>query len=305
MKNVACFDIGGTFIKYGIVNENGNILYKNKFETPKFNCRHTIPMILSQKVDELSEIFPLECIGISTAGQVDSKKGEITFASENIPDYTGTKLSEEMHRLTGLVCNAENDVNCAALGELWKGAIDNNSSFFFLTLGTGIGGAIIIDRKLWRGTRGSAGEAGHMVINEYGNACTCGGIGCFESYASVSALIKNYCIATNMSFNTVDGEKVMKLVNTHDEVAISIYNKFIDHIVTGIINITYLLDPGLIIIGGGISEQGGLIMDINKRFKKRAMPSYTGHTKIISSSLKNDAGLIGACYVGLSNNTPV
>lgn len=300
MKNVACFDIGGTFIKYGIVNENGNILYKNKLETPKSGCGYSIPIILSEKIDELSKIYNLECIGISTAGQVDSQKGEIIFASENIPNYTGTKLSEVMYRLTGLSCKVENDVNCAALGELWKGDIGSNNSLFFLTLGTGIGGAIIIDGKLYRGTLGSAGEIGHMIINENGNNCTCGGIGCLESYASVSALIKNYCIAANRSVDTVNGEKIMELVNAYDEVASSIYNKFIDQIVTGIINMTYLLDPGLVIIGGGISEQKSLITDINSIFKRRALYSYTNHTKIISSSLKNDAGLMGACYIGLN-----
>lgn len=300
MKNVACFDIGGTFIKYGVVTENGNVIYKDKFQTPKPDCKNTIPIALVSKLKELNRICTVDCIGISTAGQVDSAKGEIVFASENLPGYTGAKLSEVIQNLTGLVCHVENDVNSAALGELWQGDIGNSNSFFFLTLGTGIGGAIIIDKKLYKGTKGGAGEIGHMVINENGNKCACGGTGCYENYASVSALIRNYCSASGTLNDKINGEKLIELVKLGDKVACDIYDKFVYHIVTGLINVTHMFDPGLIIIGGGISEQNSLITDINANFKKRAMSSYTNYTKIISSSLRNDAGLMGACYVGLN-----
>lgn len=302
MKSIACFDIGGTFIKYGILTDNGEIACKAKIDTPKANANIEIPQLISEIVQEYNATYDIDCIGISTAGQVDSKNGEIIFASENIPGYTGTKLSMEIQRLTGLTCHIENDVNSAALGELWKGDIGNSDTFVFLTLGTGIGGAIIIDGKLYTGVLGAAGEIGHVIINENGNTCTCGCIGCLESYASVSALIRDYCITTNTELNSVNGEKIINLVLTGDIPATTVYNRFVSHIVTGLINITHLLDPGLIIIGGGISEQSCLILDINREFKKRAMPSYSSHTKIISSSLKNDAGLIGACYVGLNYN---
>lgn len=300
MKNVACFDIGGTFIKYGILDENGIVLYKDKFATPNCNCNQSIPIALSEKFKEMNKIHTIDCIGISTAGQVDSTNGQIIFSSENIPGYTGTKLSEKMLKLTGLKCNIENDVNCAAVGELWKGS--KKDTFFFMTLGTGIGGAFISNGKLFKGIGGNAGEVGHMIINENGEKCTCGGIGCLERYGSVSSLVRNYATASNTNVAEVDGEKIMKLVNSGDAVANKIYSQFIDHIVTGIINITYILDPGVIIIGGGISEQEDVITQLNYNFQKSAMPSYVLHTKIISSSLKNDAGLIGACYIGLNYN---
>lgn len=300
MENIACFDIGGTFIKYGILDQNGNILYKDKIKSPSANCRNTIPEILSKILKNFENTFKPSCIGISTAGMVDSLKGEIIFASENLPDYTGTKLSEEMLKRSGLKCKVENDVNSAALGELWKGTGENISSFFFMTLGTGIGGSIIIDRKLYKGFGLNAGEVGHIITNDYGNKCTCGGIGCYETYASVSALIRSYCIETGTYPSDTNGEKIMCLVHEGDSSALKVYNKFIHDTVTGIINITYLLDPGLIVIGGGISEQEKIIHDLNSNFKERAIASFVPNTKIVSSSLKNDAGLIGACYVGLN-----
>jgi glucokinase len=303
MKNIACFDIGGTFIKYGIVNENGDILLKSKFATPKNDCKNTIPIVLNQKIDEMSGEFAINSIGISTAGQVDSDKGEIIFASDNIPGYTGAKLSDDMTRLTGLKCYVENDVNSAALGELWKGNIECSKTFFFMTLGTGIGGAVIIDGRLFKGSGGGAGEIGHMTINENGYKCTCGCEGCYERYASSSALIRAYCKASGADEELVSGEQIIALVRNNDPVALGVYNDFIGHIATGLASVTHLLDPGLIIIGGGISENNDLINAINERFKEKAMPSYSNHTKIISSSLKNDAGLLGACYIGLGLNS--
>lgn len=293
MKNIACFDIGGTFIKYGILNQDGEILYKDKIKSPTANCRNAIPELLTRIIEDSKKAFTLSCIGISTAGMVDSEKGEIIFASENLPDYTGTKLSKEMFRRIGLPCRVENDVNSAALGELWKGMGDV-PSFFFIALGTGIGGAIIIDKKLYKGSGLNAGEIGHIITNDHG------GIGSYETYASVSSLIRHYCQETSTSPSAINGEEIMALVQAEVPYALKVYNEFVHNIVTGILNITYILDPSLIVIGGGISEQKKLIDDLNANFKKRAITSFVPNTKIVSSSLKNDAGLIGACYVGLN-----
>lgn len=300
MKNAACFDIGGTFIKYGIVDEEGNILFKSKFETPKRNCKVNIPSVISEYVKELSKGFQINCIGISTAGQVDSDKGEIVFASDNLPEYTGAKLSKDVKELTGYKCTIENDVNAAALGELWKGSLEGSNTFLFLALGTGIGGAIIIDGKLYKGVHGGAGEAGHMVLNENGEDCNCGGKGCYERYASTSALVRIYSKMANVPSESVNGEIIMDKVEKGDGIAVKAYNEFTNHIASGLLGLSYLLDPGFIVIGGGISENKKFIEDINNKFKQKAMVSYAENTKIIQSTLKNDAGLIGAAYVAFN-----
>lgn len=304
MKNIACFDVGGTFIKYAVINSDGNVLVKGKFVSPLEDCRETIPNCISIKVRELQREYQLSSIGISTAGQVDSEKGEIIFATDNLPGYTGAKLSEKIFKKTGLNTYVENDVNAAALGEMWKGSAVGRKTFVCITLGTGIGGAIVIDGKLFKGVRGSAGEIGHIVINENGERCSCGLMGCYERYASTSALVRQYIDKAKnqgIDISAINGEKVIDRVHNGEALACMVYNEFLDHIVTGLVSITHLLDPGLIIIGGGISAQGKPFFDeITARFKKRAMKSYSGHTDIIPAQLQNDAGIFGACYIALN-----
>lgn len=297
MKNFSCFDIGGTFIKYGIVREDGVILTNGKFKTPNSNCCINIPKILIEYINKIRKSYSIESVGISTAGQVDSIKGEIIYATDNLPNYTGTKLSKIIENETGLKCSVENDVNAAALGEMWKGAGVNKKNFVCITLGTGIGGALIIGGRLYRGTSGIAGEIGHIIINEGGEKCTCGGRGCFERYASTSTLVRNYKKESETDGN-IDGEKILQKVKDGNEIAIKVYDEFLNHIVTGLLSITYILNPELIIVGGGISNQGKPFFDeINRRFKQRGMESFTLHTQIVQAKLANDAGLIGACYL--------
>lgn len=300
MNNNVCFDIGGTFIKYGVVSNEGKIIFKDKLKTPRVNCINEIPNILIEKISEFKKLYSVGACGISTAGQVDNEKGEIIFASDCIPDYTGTKLSKIITERTGLKCFVENDVNSAALGEMWMGAARGHDTFVCLTLGTGIGGAIVIDGKLYRGVKGSAGELGHMIINEEGKDCNCGNKGCYETYASTSSLVRKYEREANIHSDEINGEIVMNLVKNGNNIACRVYNEFLDHVVTGIVGITHILDPGLIVIGGGISEQGKpFFEEINLRLKKRIMHSYADHTIVVPAELKNDAGMIGACYLTL------
>lgn len=300
---IMCFDIGGTFIKYGVLDFEGNILCKGKTPTPLKNCRHTIPALLSELTNDFKKRFNIEAVGISTAGQVDSRKGEIIFATDNLPNYTGTKLSEQIREATGLKVYVENDVNAAALGELWRGSGKGHECFVCLTLGTGVGGAIIINGKLYKGRGGSAGELGHLIINENGEKCTCSNSGCFERYASTSSLIRSYSKFSGIKEDEITGEIIIQRVIGGDPRAVESYNKFLDHIATGLVSITHILDPGLIIIGGGISSAGEFFFkDLNDRFKRRVMPSFARYTEIVPASLQNDAGLIGACYITLAKS---
>lgn len=297
MKKVVSFDIGGTFIKYGVVNEEGEILIKDKVPSPDRNCAVSIPKRLIDVINDLSKEYEISGVAISTAGQVDSEKGEIIFASDNLPGYSGSKIVKVITDAAKLKCIVENDVNAAAAGEMWKGAAMGKDTFFCMTLGTGIGGAIIINGKLHKGAGGFAGEIGHTIINEHGEKCNCGGQGCYERYASTSALIRNYKKESEIR-DEVSGIEIINKVHEKDSIAIKIYNEFLDHIVTGLVNITHLLDPGLIVIGGGISEQGKpFFAELNKRFKDTVLKSYASYTKIVQAKLGNDAGLLGAAYL--------
>lgn len=304
MKNIACFDVGGTFIKYAVINSGGDILCKDKIPTPGYNCRVTIPEGIIRVIDRLKEQYNLHAVGISTAGLVDSKEGVIT-AAYNLHEYSGTRLSETVKEGTGLEVFVENDVNAAALGEMWKGAAKGKDTFLCIALGTGVGGAVVIDGKVVKGVSGAAGEIGHIIINEEGEKCSCGTKGCYERNASTSALIRNYINSANkngirVNEENINGEEIIKLVRSGDKLALKVYNKFIDSIVTGVVSITHLLDPGLIIIGGGISDQGQIFFDeINDAFRRRVIKHYSGHTNIVHAELGNDAGIYGACYIAL------
>lgn len=304
MKNVVCFDVGGTFIKYAVINSEGEILCKNKFPTPNYNCRETIPENMIKKIKELRGSFALHSVGICTAGLVDSKDGVVIMAN-NFPGYSGARLSEAVKKETGLDTFVENDVNAAALGEMWKGAAKGHDTFVCIALGTGVGGAIVIERKVIKGVSGAAGEIGHIIIEEKGEKCGCGTIGCYERYASTSSFIRSYInkalkLGIEINENDIDGEFIMKLVNSGDKLASEEYNEFLEHIVTGIVCVTHLLDPGLIVVGGGISAQGQVFFEeLNNRFRKRAMKDYSNHTNIVQAQLKNDAGIYGACYIAL------
>jgi glucokinase len=301
LKKVISFDIGGTFIKYGVVNSEGEILMKTKFPSPDKDCGTAIPEHLINVINNLSKEYEISGVAISTAGQVDSKKGEVVFASDNLPDYSGAKIVKIISESTKLKCILENDVNAAAIGEMWKGAAIGKDTFFCMTLGTGIGGAIIINGKLYNGAGGFAGEIGHTIINEQGEKCNCGGHGCYERYASTSSLLRNYIKESGIK-GEVSGIEIIKKVNENDPIAIKIYNEFLDHIVTGLVNITHLLDPGLIVIGGGISEQGEpFFNELNKKFKDTVLKSYASYTKIVKAKLGNDAGLLGAAYLYFNN----
>jgi glucokinase len=302
LKNVICFDVGGTSIKYAVINSEGDILFKSRFPTPDNNCSKTIPENMIIKINELRKKFEIHSVGICTAGLIDSENG-VVISANNFPGYSGTRLAESIKEKTGLNTFVENDVNAAALGEMWKGAAKGNKTFVCIALGTGVGSAIVIDGKVVKGVSGAAGEIGHIIINENGERCSCGTVGCYERYASTGAFIREYSRKTleqGLEVENIDGEEIMKRVQNGESLANEVFEEFLNHIVTGIVSITHLLDPGLIVVGGGISAQGEeFFKKLNEKFKKRAIKNYAEHTFIVQAQLKNDAGMYGACFVAL------
>lgn len=300
MSHIVCFDIGGTFIKYGVFDPKGHLLYKSKMATP---TSHEIPDVLNEKVKSLQHDFHLSAIGISSCGLVEREKGMILF-SNNIQGYSGMKLGEILFSLTKLPVSVENDVKSACLGEMWKGAVKGMRNAVFLTLGTGIGSSIVMDGRIVNGSSGLAGELGHTVIVTGGKPCSCGRKGCLERYASTSAFVQDYkeeALQKGVAVENVSGETIMKLVKQGDPVALLVYERFIHSISMGLTNVIHLLNPEKIIIGGGITEgEGPFIQDINRQLRNEVMEVYRNEDTVIASSLGNDAGLYGACYLALN-----
>ncbi len=285
---ILAFDIGGTEIKYALCDENFNLTNKNSVPTNAFEGGRRI----IERIVETAKTFDgIDCIGISTAGQVDSVKGEIIFATDSIPGYTGTKIKEIIESETGIPTAVENDVNSAAIGEAVFGAAKGYSDFICLTYGTGIGGAIYLNGKLFTGNSFSAGEFGHITTHAGGKSCTCSSVGCYEAYASARALVNSVKEKLGKEMN---GREIFK--NFENPEIRSIIDEWIDEIVIGLKGLIYIFNPPLVVLGGGIMNETYVTDEINKRLQKELMPSY-GKVKVVKALMGNDANKLGAAYL--------
>ena len=286
---ILCFDIGGTFIKYGLCDENFNLIEKDKVPTYAQNGGQSI---IERIIEIIEQYDNIDRVGVSTAGQVDSENGIVVYSTENIPYYTGMRVKSLIENKTGIPTFVENDVNCAALGEAYFGAAKGVSDFICLTLGTGVGGAIFLNNKLYKGSSSSAGELGHMIIHSGGKQCTCGGEGCYECYASASALIKAVNKVSPVELNAF---QIFEKENIEKPEIRSEIDKWIDEIIVGLVNIIYIFNPSMIVLGGGIMNEDYIIELIDRKIYSRLMDNFK-NVKIVRPKLGNDAGMIGAAY---------
>lgn len=286
---ILCFDIGGTFIKYGLCDENFNLLEKDKIPTLAENGGQSI---IERVIEIIEQYDSIDRVAVSTAGQVDSENGIVVYSTDNIPYYTGMRVKSLIENKTGIPTFVENDVNSAALGEAHFGAAKGVSDFVCLTLGTGIGGAIFLNNKLYKGSASSAGELGHMIIHSGGKQCTCGGEGCYECYASASALIKAVNKVSPVELNAF---QIFEKENIEKPEIRSEIDKWIDEIIVGLVNIIYIFNPSMIVLGGGIMNEDYIIELIDRKIYTRLMDNFK-NVKIVRSKLGNDAGMIGAAY---------
>lgn len=288
-----CIDIGGTSIKYGVFTENGDMVINGTIATRvtiKENYILTDVKKLIKDILEQYSIYKIEGICISSAGVVDNEKGEIIYAGPTIPKYTGTKIKEELEKEFNLPCEVENDVNCAGLGEYWKGAGANSKSMVCITVGTGIGGSIILEGKLLNGAGYTAGEIGYMDIN--GNY--------IQNIASSKYLIEKIQREKKEKEGIegkINGFHIFELAKQGDKICIGAIDELIENLSIGIRNIIYLLNPEIVVIGGGITAQREYLEEkIRKRVNENMISDIFRKTKIELAKQGNQAGLLGALY---------
>jgi glucokinase len=291
---VLAIDIGGTAIKVGKISDTRKLTSFGEYENDGTKggpalIKHLFEIIDAQK--------GYSAIGVSTAGQVDSDSGTIIFANDNIPHYTGTPLKKMIEERYKVPVAVENDMNAAALGERYFGAGRSYQTFICLTYGTGIGGAIIINSNVYKGLNGVAGEFGHMLVHPHGLACKCGKAGCYESYASTTALLKK---AKEIDMRFYNGKIVFQHYDEGYLPIQEIVHDWINEVAIGITSLVHIFNPPAIIIGGGIMEQKKLIDKIEKKVQSMIMPSFA-EVKILPAALGNKAGLFGAASLHLSN----
>lgn len=297
-KNKAiCLDIGGTFIKYAVIDRDGRISGNGREKTCNTGSEGLIKQVLSiaEKLADMLEKGEIKGIGISSAGQVDHNTGRIIYATDNLPGWTGVELSKIVSKHFGLDCYVENDVNAAALGELYYGNGRGYKDFICITIGTGIGGALVKGGELIHGTAGSAGELGHMIIKAGGRKCNCGNRGCYEQYASVTALKRNVREKLGDGFMPYDTGVEWLLEKYHEDVKVrAILDRYIDYISKGIVSLLHIFNPSAVIIGGAVSTNSILIEGIREAVNKSAMPPFVKGLEILPAHLGNDASMYGA-----------
>lgn len=288
---VLAFDIGGTAVKIGIINEKGEILESG--EMPTFSNEGG-EALMQRILKTIGEYENIDRVGISSAGQVDSEEGKIIFASENLPGWTGMEIKKRIEEAYSIPAVVENDVNAAAIGEAYYGAAADEKSFLCLAYGTGIGGAIIEQGKIYRGAFGSAGEFGHIITHVGGKDCSCGGKGCYETYAATSALIRN--VKEELGIEEIDGREIFKLLEEGNEKVEKILQTWIFEIMMGLVNFVHIFNPSLIVLGGGIMVQPYIINHIRENLPRYLMPNYKD-VKIVRAKLGNNAGILGAAHM--------
>lgn len=299
MKIYLGIDIGGTAVKTAVIKEQGEII--KKFSIPANINNYQIPLLdrVKKAVLEIRSSAAeldhnIQGIGISAAGQIDSKKGIIIGDNGYIPDWKGTNLKSQIEKLTGLRTEVENDANCAAIAEKWLGNARGYDNSIIYTIGTGIGAGIIIDNQIFNGSRGIGGEIGHMIIEHQGRKCSCGNRGCFEQYASMKALIEDVKKELKLE-QEIDGIYIFEEVKKGNSQLKKIVHKFLNYHATAIISLLHIFNPEAVIIGGGVSAQKELLIKpLEKIVRDKAMSAYTEKFVLKTAKLSNDAGMIGA-----------
>ncbi len=301
-----CFgvDVGGTTIKLGLFTVEGELLDKWEIKTYAENEGERILPDVSEtikvKIKERKIATDDICgIGVGVPAPVD-KNGAIERAA-NV-GWQAKNIKKELEELTGFSCVIGNDANVAALGEMWKGAGEGEKDLIMVTLGTGVGGGIIIDGRAVGGAHGAGGEIGHMTVRtDETEACGCGRKGCLEQYASATGLVRlakryfeNNAKEGILQGKEITAKEIFDAAKAGDEAALLITEEFGAYLGQALVNLAATVDPAVFVIGGGVSKAGNILLDIVKKYFYEHAFYGNQKTRITLATLGNDAGIYGA-----------
>lgn len=311
MKKLIGVDLGGTTVKFAILTGAGEIQQKWSIHTDIRNEGENIVPNIIESINHQLKSCGLSAddflgIGMGSPGTVDREKGTV-IGAYNLNWTTLQPVKDQIEAGTGIPFYLDNDANVAALGESWKGAGENGTDVVFVTLGTGVGGGIIADGNLIHGMVGAGGEIGHIIVEPNGYKCTCGNEGCLETVASATGVVR---LARDLAEKSAgeselkwlidDGQEVtaktiFDQAKLGDKLAVTVVNKFYYYLGLACANIGNILNPETIVIGGGVSAAGEMLLKgVEEYFLTFAFPTVRASTKIKLAQLGNDAGVIGA-----------
>lgn len=301
-------DIGGTAAKIGLVDGEGNFFHTSEY--PVNFDGYTTPILdtvirscadFLEKYDE--DNLPLLAIGVSATGSINTVKGTVDGSAGHIKNWNGSRIKERLEERFPVPVFVLNDANAAALGEVWLGAAKGKRNAVAVTIGTGVGGGIIVNSELLLGANGFAGEVGHITVRYGGRDCPCGNTGCLEEYASMTALVRQVRQGIEegrleaFCEGEVNGRRIFEELKKGNQGLEQIADQWMDYIAAGITGLVHIFNPETVIIGGGVSSQQELFIDkVRQKAFARMHREFMQGLEIVAAKLANNAGMVGAVY---------
>ena len=306
-------DLGGTHLRAATVDRKGKIQFRFKQHTPQVTDATAIVDAIVTAVRECEKQSAgkdqISAVSLVVPGTVKVEEGAVVTAP-NLPCLDGFRLAAALTEQLHLPAFLENDANAAAVGEMWQGAAVGCKTIICVTLGTGVGGGIILDGKLWRGVDGAAAEIGHMCVDPFGGvACTCGSRGCLEVFASATAIVRMTREASPRYPDSIlhgrddrTAEMIFDAGKQGDELALEIFRRMGVYLGIGLANLINILNPEMIVIGGGVVNGWDLFAKhMHQQVEERAFPLLAARVKIVRAKCGDDAGLLGAARLALKD----
>ena len=311
---VCAVDLGGTNLRAANVDRDGRIHERVRNPTPQSNKPEEVVARVAAAVRDceaqaLNRGVHVGGVSVVVPGSVHVETGVVVNAP-NLPSLQGYKLAPALERALGRPVLLENDANAAALGEMWQGAARGYQTIICLTLGTGVGGGIILGGKLWRGVDGTAGELGHTSVEPFGGVqCGCGNVGCLEVYASATAIVRmarealtrhSSSLLQSISATELTSEKICSFAIEGDELALDVFRRMGVYLGIAMANFVNIFNPEMIVIGGGVSAAWEMFAQhARAEVMKRAFPVPAQRCRIERAECGDDAGLLGAAWLAL------
>jgi glucokinase len=300
-------DLGGTNMRVALVDQSGKIHHRLKQPTPHGESPQVVIDALTSALAQCDSASRGQTVAASimVPGTVD-RANERVVQAPNLPSLNDFRLKQELEKQFNFPVVLENDANAAAVGEHWMGAARGVGTVVCVTLGTGVGGGIILEGKLWRGAHGSAGEIGHTTVEPFGGLeCKCGNTGCLELFASATGLVRmtreDLAVSSSsiLKVEELTAAQVYDAGVAGDDVALRVFAKLGDYLGVGLANLIDLIDPDLIVIGGGVANGWKLFeVQMHEQVNARTFKATPPLVKIVPAECGDDAGLLGAARLG-------